>query len=283
MASRTADDHHRRHAVVVDHAGRVPVDPDDPARLARGLSDDQVVQSGRGSVGTIQGEVGHRAPEHQPQSFGDRDPHRPGGEERSGDARSVARPQEDGQQPVDDDRAGSPVDRVGGSVEHSAEALADPPHPERPGDRGDQGRLQGGSPGDPETQRHLEEGEQGVGDHRMVADGQARPVDRCGQHVRIPGRHGGDHLVAECPGEEDRLHLEETVEEPERGQHQLQGATTVRLRPGPRTDRPGGGRRHPRCRRQHRSVAHDGPDCRSTALLFASPASHQLHNVVAKV
>ena len=210
---------------MVQRAGGVGVDPGEPGGRAISAVCEHVAD-GAGSAGRgQQGERGQAAPEHEPGGLGRAaadDAFGHGG--RAGVA--VGGPEQDGEDRVEDDRPRGAVDRAGGSGQDAAEALAEPPHGQRPRDRRGEREPQRGAPGDAEAQGELGGGEEGVQHDHVVVDEARRPGDRAGHHggiaVRAPGQH-----VREALGEHGRLVLQDAVQHPDDAEGQLELAARV--------------------------------------------------------
>src|SRR6202042_631933 len=136
-------------AVPGQGAGRVGVEPGQPGGLAgRGVRD----RGGDGAGCGQRREDGQAQPDDEPRGLRGTAAYGPGGGER-GRGIAVGGPEQDGQQPVQQYRPGSAVDRAGRAGQHSPEALAEPPYGQRPGHRSGQGHLDGRAPGDAEAEQ----------------------------------------------------------------------------------------------------------------------------------
>ena len=182
----------------------------------------------RRPVGRGQREVGQAAPEHEPQPRATVAPTARaatnGAVPRGRDP--VGRPQQHGQQRVDDDRAGRTVHRAGRAAQHPAEALAEPPHAERPRDRSGQRQPDRRPPGDSQADQQLDGGEDRVHQHQVALDQGRVPVDRAGDDTGVTSRRLPDHL-RERLGEHGRLVLQHAVEQPDRGQGTAAGRAAL--------------------------------------------------------
>ncbi len=221
----------RRGQTLVRHdGGASPQQGGDPARLPGLQARDHVVQALRRPAAGQQGEVGQAEPEHQPQGPGHPGAHRASGDERDRPA-AVRRPQQHGQQRVEDHRARRTADRIDISGQDQAEALAEPPHRDRPADRGGQRRPDRRPPGDAQAQQQLDGGEDRVEQDEVMLDQGGVPGDRAGDDPGVAGRRLGQHR-AEPLGEHEPLVLQDAVQQPYRGQGQLQQPPGVGRSPG---------------------------------------------------
>lgn len=129
-------------------------------------------------------------------------------------------PQQQREQRVQEGGARRSGDRVR-SGENAAEALAEPPHAERPGDRRGEGRPDGPPRDEPDRERELHRREQRIQEDRVRGDDvsgpQLRPRDRRG----VPLRGRLDHLAGEAASEHERLTLEGGICEPDGGEREL--------------------------------------------------------------
>ena len=235
---------------MVEHRGGMILQPGYPAGLAAGHAHDHVVQRLRRPVRRGQREVRQAAPQHQPQQPGHGCPDRPGRHERGGHARPVGRPQQHGEQRVQDHRAGSAVHRARAAAQHTAEAFAEPPHTQRPRDRGGQRHSDRGTVGDSQPKQQLNGGEDRVEQHQMVLNEGRVPADRTGDDTRVPRRTIPDHLP-EHRAVHGRLVLQQAVKKPGGRQDQLQHPARVHTGRGSGTDTS-----HRRTRSRRRASPH---------------------------
>ena len=167
-----------------------------------------------------QRQVGQAAPQHQPERPGHVRPGEPASDEGCRPVTATG-PQQDGEQRVDDHGARRAVSRAAGPVQDPAEALAEPPHAQRPHDRGAERELERRPPGDPEADRELDEREDRVRQRAMPGDDLGGPVDRVRDDRRVARRRRAEHL-REALAEHEGLELQHRIEQPDARQHQLQ-------------------------------------------------------------
>ena len=168
-----------------------------------------------------QREIGEAQPQDQPERPGRVRADRARGDEGGRLPRPVGGPEQHRQQRVEDHRAGGAVDRVGGAVQHPAEALAEPPDAERPGDRGGEREPDGRAERDADAEQQLDRGEDRVQQHQVMLNQGRVPGDRAGDDGRIAGG-GRRQRLAERLGVQQRLVLENAVEQPDGRQAELQ-------------------------------------------------------------
>ena len=214
-------------AVVEEQRLRGSVDVGEPAGLSAVQSGNQVMERLRRPARTHEREDGQDPPRHDPDGLGHGDADRAGGHE--GQVRSARRPQEHGQNGIEEHPARSTAERGGTSEEDAAQPLTEPPHPESPHDRERQRRLDGALVDDPEGDEELDPGEDGVGQDRLVVDVRGVPGDRVGDPARVSGAESVQHAAEAVrpAGEHERLQLQGGVQQPDGGQYQLEGPLEV--------------------------------------------------------
>ena len=136
----------------------------------------------------LQREPGQAQPQHQPQPRAARAPTALAAVKAApsiAGIRAVRGPQQHGEQRVDDHRAWRAVDRVRRPVQHPAEALAEPPDAQRPGDRRGEREPGQRAERDAEPEQQLDRREDRVQRDGMVVDEGGVPGDRPGDDAGI--------------------------------------------------------------------------------------------------
>ena len=131
-------DRHRRSVVEEERLGG-PVDMGEPARLTGVQAGDEVVERLRRPAGAHHRQDGQEYPHDGPDRLGRPHPDGPGRDERP--VRALARPEQDGQDGVEEHAARTTTEWGGTAREDGAQALAEPPDGDGPDDGEGQSRL----------------------------------------------------------------------------------------------------------------------------------------------
>jgi hypothetical protein len=221
------EQHNGQRPVVTDPAGERALEAGEPA--------------GRTVGGHGAGDVGSRVVHRQNLQHGGADPQRCPCEWQPARGWDVgapaARPGSEREHAVDENRARGAAEQTRVPARESGQALAEEPHPERPGERSGEREPGGAGREQPEPDQQLNRREGHVPGDRVGRDQVRRPVDRAGDEVGLPGSQRGDHLPRKAGAEHERLELQCAVQEPEEPQDDLQGA--------PRDSYVGDGEREP--------------------------------------
>jgi len=219
------------------HVALQAVDRPDPRRR-RG---DRVARGVLAAVRAEEPQRRHPRPEHAPEQ--------PRAEWADEPTRAVARPDDEPEERIEENRAGGSSQRARRACKELAEPLAEPPDDEHPAERREERELDRRPEEDADPERDLGEREQRVPDGE-VGPGEARPP---GEHRPKPRRLSRLHAREE-PREavcvHERLELQPSVEEPQHPQRRPDGAGAVR------TEAVGEGRRRPGGRPPPRATTH---------------------------
>ncbi len=207
--------------MVVEGDGQAVVERAGPARFACGHGRHRVAEALGGPVGRQQLEVGEAAPEGHPGHSGEPGSERAVPGHRPTRRPSLARPDQDGDEGVEDDGAGVAGYRRRAG-EHAAQALAEPPDPDRPGDRGGQRGPHRRAPEQAEGDEELDGGEQCVPQPDVVRHDVIGPEHRPADHRRVAGCSRLEHVHNEAPREHGGLELQGGVEQPDEPEGDLQ-------------------------------------------------------------
>ncbi len=140
--------------------------------------------------------------------------------------RAGARPDEQADQRVQQNRPGRPGERARHRHEHHPERLAEPPHGERPGAGDGDRKLDGGPVEQADADRHLDQRERRVHGGLVVLERLCPPGDAVRDPRRLAGGIAGEH-GDEAVRVHERLELQAAVEQPDQPEHRLGGARRV--------------------------------------------------------
>jgi hypothetical protein len=130
-------------------------------------------------------------------------------------------PDEDTDNRVEDDGPGGTDEGRAHVHQDHAEALAEPPDDQRPGEGENQCRLDSAAVDQPESDRTLHEGEQGVPKGQILPDEIGGPEDRLAHPARLHQRGRFDRFGEESMRVHERLKLKRPVEQPDQAEGDL--------------------------------------------------------------
>ncbi|HKT43560.1 MAG TPA: hypothetical protein VJQ85_02090 [Gaiellaceae bacterium] len=132
------------------------------------------------------------------------------------------RPEENAGEHVEKRGARRPRQRRRGPGRQAAEPLADPPHAERPGERGEERRPDGGSVQETQSDQQLERGRERIEQNDSRFDQVRGERHRCGDECGLPDRVRRDDRRHERASEHERLQLQCAVGEPSQSECHLE-------------------------------------------------------------